>query len=32
LTLARDEGIGRMPCIGLDSGAIPGTQPGRSLH
>ena len=26
------ENIGRVPIIGLDSGAIPGTVPGRNLH
>jgi hypothetical protein len=25
-----DEGIGRIPCIGLDSGAIPQTRPDTS--
>jgi hypothetical protein len=25
-----DEGIGRIPCIGLDSGNIPGTRPDTS--
>ena len=26
------ENIGRVPIIGLESGAIPGTVPGRNLH
>lgn len=24
--------LGRLPCIGLDAGAIPGTVPGANLH
>jgi hypothetical protein len=30
VTYAASESVGRLPMIGLDSGAIPGTRPDRS--